>query len=243
MTSTNHQETNHRFIILDTETTGLNAYEGDRIVEIGALEMINRKLTGNKFHCYLNPDKEMSEETIRIHGITNESLVDKPRFADISDEFFDFIKNTTLIIHNASFDLKFLKAEFEQTDKPERVNIEEYCQIIDTLSIARQLHPRQRNSLDALCKRYEIDNSKRTFHGALLDSELLYEVYLRLTGGQHSLNISNDNIQPNINPLANDEKLITRSDNQHQVKVIYANEEEIKNHQDFLNHMHQKQNS
>lgn len=175
-----------RQIILDTETTGLEPAEGHRIIEIGCVELVNRRLTGSHFHQYLQPDREIDESAVEVHGITSEFLADKPRFADVAHEFLEFIRGAELIIHNAPFDVGFLNHEFVRLGK-EWGQIQEHCQILDTLTLARQMHPGQRNSLDALCKRYSIDNSGRTLHGALLDSEILADVYLAMTGGQTAL--------------------------------------------------------
>ncbi len=174
-----------RQIVLDTETTGLEPSEGHRIIEIGCLEMVERRITNRNFHIYLNPDCEVEEGAIQVHGITNEFLADKPRFADVAADFIDFIRDSELVIHNASFDVGFLDAELARLESPTRV--EEHATVLDTLYLARELHPGQRVSLDALCKRYEVDNSGRELHGALLDAELLAEVYLAMTGGQVDL--------------------------------------------------------
>jgi DNA polymerase III subunit epsilon len=174
-----------RQIVLDTETTGLEPSEGHRIIEIGCLEMVERRVTNRTFHVYLNPDFEVERGAIEVHGITNEFLADKPRFADVAEDFIEFIRDAELVIHNASFDVGFLDAELARLDQPTRV--EEHATVLDTLHLARELHPGQRVSLDALCKRYEVDNSGRDLHGALLDAELLAEVYLAMTGGQVDL--------------------------------------------------------
>lgn len=174
-----------RQIVLDTETTGLEPEEGHRIIEIGCLEMIERRQTGRNFHVYINPDREVEGGAMAVHGITDEFLADKPRFADLAGEFLDFIRDAELVIHNAAFDVGFLNAELARLDEPTRV--EDHATVLDTLMLARELHPGQRVSLDALCKRYEVDNSGRDLHGALLDAELLAEVYLAMTGGQVDL--------------------------------------------------------
>jgi len=174
-----------RQIFLDTETTGLVHQQGHRIIEIAAVEAINRRLTKNHFHVYLNPEREIDQGAQEIHGITTEFLQDKPRFVDIVDDFLQFIAGADLIIHNARFDVEFLNAELGRIDKPE---IEKVCNsIIDTLQMAKDSRPGQRNSLDALCRHYGIDNSNRVLHGALLDAELLAEVYMAMTRGQESL--------------------------------------------------------
>lgn len=176
-----------RQIFLDTETTGLYPSQGHRIIEIAGVEVINRQLTRNHFHVYLNPDREIDPAAQEVHGITLEFLHDKPRFSDIADEFLDFVKGAELIIHNAPFDLGFLNAELGRID---RAKIEEVSAgIIDTLRLAKDMRPGQRNSLDALCRHFGVDNSKRTLHGALLDAELLADVYLAMTRGQESLMI------------------------------------------------------
>ncbi|MDZ7789455.1 MAG: DNA polymerase III subunit epsilon [Xanthomonadales bacterium] len=182
-----------RQVVLDTETTGLEPAEGHRIIEIGALEMIERRQTGRSFHVYINPDRDVEDGAMAVHGITNEFLSDKPRFSDLADDFIEFIRDAELIIHNAPFDVGFLNAELARLSSPTRV--EEHAIILDTLPLARELHPGQRVSLDALCKRYDVDNSGRDLHGALLDSELLAEVYLAMTGGQVdlALDLSGDN--------------------------------------------------
>ncbi|MDX2423586.1 MAG: DNA polymerase III subunit epsilon [Amphritea sp.] len=174
-----------RQIILDTETTGIDPKEGHRIIEIGCVEMMNRRLTGRTYHRYLNPDRLIEEEAMQVHGITNEFLLDKPRFPDIQDEFLHFIRGADLVIHNAPFDVGFMDNELRLNNHAER--IKDFCQVTDTLALARKKHPGQKNNLDALCRRYGIDNSHRELHGALLDSEILADVYLMLTGGQKNL--------------------------------------------------------
>jgi DNA polymerase III subunit epsilon len=174
-----------RQVVLDTETTGLEHREGHRIIEIGCLEMIERRLTNRNFHVYINPEREVEGGALVVHGITDEFLADKPKFADIAEDFIDFIRGAELVIHNASFDVGFLNAELKRLDPV--VQIEDVATVLDTLALARELHPGQRAGLDSLCKRYEVDNSNRELHGALLDSELLAEVYLAMTGGQVDL--------------------------------------------------------
>ncbi|MBF0218593.1 MAG: DNA polymerase III subunit epsilon [Gammaproteobacteria bacterium] len=177
-----------RQIVLDTETTGLEPKEGHRLIEIGCVELIDRKLTGNNFHQYLQPDREVPLGAINVHGITNEFLVDKPRFSDVVADFIDYVRGAELIIHNAPFDKGFINHELRLHDK-EAPLLESFTQITDSLAEARQRHPGQRNTLDALCKRYKIDSSERQLHGALLDAELLADVYLAMTGGQIALNL------------------------------------------------------
>ncbi len=175
-----------RQIILDTETTGLDPAQGNRIIEIGCIELINRRLTNNHYHQYINPERESEAGALAVHGITQEFLSDKPLFSAIIDSFLEFIKDAQLIIHNAPFDVAFLDHELKKADK-KYGRIADYCTVFDTLPLAKQMHPGQRNSLDVLCKRYSIDNSKRDLHGALLDAELLAKVYLAMTGGQTNL--------------------------------------------------------
>jgi len=177
-----------RQVVLDTETTGLEVADGHRIWEIGAVELMDRQRTGRVFHHYLNPQRKMDEEAKAITGMSDEFLIDKPLFGEIAIELIDFIKNSELVIHNAEFDVGFLNRELRLLD--ERLGkVTDFAQILDSLSLARQLHPGMRNSLDALCKRYEVDNSRRTVHGALLDAELLTDVYLYMTGGQTALSL------------------------------------------------------
>ena len=178
-----------RQIVLDTETTGLVPSQGHRIIEIGCVELVNRRLTGNHYHQYLQPDREIDEGAIEVHGISNEFLVDKPRFADVADDFMDFVRGAELVIHNAPFDMGFLNHELSLlagADGP----LETHCTVLDTLALARKMHPGQKNSLDALCKRYEVNNAHRELHGALLDAEILADVYLLMTGGQTDLLLS-----------------------------------------------------
>jgi DNA polymerase-3 subunit epsilon len=174
-----------RQIILDTETTGLNAKLGDRVIEIGCLELLNRRPTDNHFHHYLNPERASDEGAVRVHGISDEFLLDKPRFREIASEFIEYIRGAELIIHNAPFDVEFLEQELALAKLPP---LSQHCTgIKDTLKLAKELHPGKKNSLDALCERYGVDNAHRTLHGALLDAELLAEVYLAMTRGQESL--------------------------------------------------------
>ncbi len=179
-----------RQIVLDTETTGLDPRSGHRIIEVACIELVNRRLTGHHLHKYINPEREIDEGAQAVHGITLEFLADKPKFADVVDEFLEFINGAELIIHNAPFDIGFLNAELRRLD---RVPVETICNgVVDTLRMAKDLHPGKRNSLDALCERYEIDNSSRTLHGALLDTELLADVFLAMTRGQNTLMIEPD---------------------------------------------------
>lgn len=175
-----------RQIVLDTETTGLEPSQGHRIIEIGCVELVNRRLTGNHYHQYIQPDREIDEGAIEVHGISNEFLMDKPLFADVVEDFMDFVRGAELVIHNAPFDVGFLNHELKLL-KGTHGKLETNCTVLDTLALARKMHPGQKNSLDALCKRYEVNNSHRELHGALLDAEILADVYLLMTGGQTSL--------------------------------------------------------
>jgi DNA polymerase-3 subunit epsilon len=176
-----------RQIVLDTETTGLNPRSGDRIIEIGCVELVNRRLTGNNFHRYINPERDSEEGALAVHGLTTEFLSDKPKFAEIADELRDYVRDAEIIIHNAPFDIGFLDAEFGRLDLPSFMD--HVAKVTDTLVQAKEMHPGKRNSLDALCDRYGVSNAHRALHGALLDAELLAEVYLAMTRGQNSLTI------------------------------------------------------
>lgn len=177
-----------RQIVLDTETTGLEPSEGHRIIEIGCVEIVNRRTTDNRFHQYVNPEREIDAGAMEVHGITNEMVRNKPRFADVVADFLEFVKGAELIIHNAPFDTGFLNHELALIHgKGKSPRIEQWCTITDTLAMARKQHPGQKNDLDSLCRRYSVDNSSRTLHGALLDAEILADVYLAMTGGQTGL--------------------------------------------------------
>ncbi|WP_148253941.1 DNA polymerase III subunit epsilon [Aidingimonas lacisalsi] len=182
-----------RQVILDTETTGIDPRDGHRLIEVGAVEMVNRRFTGNTYHQFINPERDIEAEAVGIHGITNERVADEPVFADIADEFWHFIKGAELVIHNAPFDVGFIDHEFERLNamrgEPLLGPVAKHCGVLDTLTMAREKHPGQRNSLDALCKRYDIDNGHRVLHGALLDAEILADVYLAMTGGQTALSL------------------------------------------------------
>ena len=219
-----------RQIVLDTETTGLNPHTGDRILEIGCVEIINRRLTGNDRHYYINPQRESHEDALRVHGITSEFLKDKPLFKDIIDELLEYITGSELIIHNAPFDIAFLNKEFEMLGRPpiEQMDIK----VTDSLLLAREIFPGKRNSLDALCERLEVDNSNRVLHGALLDAQLLADVYINLTRGQHAL-VIDDNAGENT--TANNSKLPTHLDlSAMTLPVITATDEEQQAHERIL---------
>lgn len=218
-----------RQIILDTETTGLEPAQGHRIIEIGCVELSNRRRTAKQFHQYLQPDRAIDAGAMEVHGITNEFLVDKPRFADVAAEFIEFVKGAELVIHNAAFDVGFINHELALLGSRWGV-LADYCTVLDTLALARQLHPGQRNSLDALCKRYSIDNSQRQWHGALLDAEILTDVYLSMTGGQVTLDLLNE---PSVAVAANPLRVVSTAVTS-VTKVICANEVELTAHQQRL---------
>jgi DNA polymerase-3 subunit epsilon len=225
-----------RQIVLDTETTGLEPSQGHRIIEIGAVEMVNRRLTGNRFHQYLNPEREIDAGAIEVHGITNEMLADKPRFADIAEDFLAFVKGAELVIHNAPFDTGFLNHELGLLAAPPATSIEALCGVLDTLRLARKMRPGQKNDLDSLCRHYSIDNSQRTLHGALLDAEILADVYLAMTGGQTALFQ-----EPGESPgTAAQQQAVARSDirrlaaDRPPLAVIRANDEEAAAHAQML---------
>ena len=216
-----------RQIVLDTETTGIDPNEGHRIIEIGCVEVVERELTGRNYHVYINPEREVEAEAITVHGITNEFLTDKPKFAEIADEFFEFIKGAELVIHNAAFDVGFMDSEFARL-KPVRKTAD-HCGIVDTLAIARAKHPGQKNNLDALCKRYGVDNSNRDLHGALLDAEILADVYLLMTGGQTALSLDSgtgdDGSAGGLRRISSERQPLA---------VVRASDEEAEAHEAFM---------
>ncbi|MGS4880361.1 DNA polymerase III subunit epsilon [Photobacterium damselae] len=231
--------TNERIIVFDTETTGMNMsgphYEGHRIIEIGAVEIINRKLTGNTFHVYIKPDRAIDPEAIEVHGITDEFLVGKPTYAEIHQEFMDFIQGAELVAHNAPFDIGFMDYEFRKLGLKD-LKTDEMCKVTDTLDMAKRLFPGKRNNLDILCSRYGIDNSHRTLHGALLDAEILADVYLMMTGGQTSLQLSSGE-----SSAAGAENEIRRlTSGRKALKVIRASADEIAAHEDRLDFIGKK---
>ncbi len=186
-----------RQVVLDTETTGLETSQDHRIIEIGCVELIDRRITDHYWHHYINPDRDIDAGAFEVHGISNESLQDKPRFHEIAEDFIDYISGAELVIHNAPFDVGFLDYELSKLDK-ESETINKYCRVLDTLVMAREKHPGQKNNLDALCRRYDIDNSQRSLHGALLDARILADVYLIMTGGQTALSL--DELDNNADP-------------------------------------------
>jgi DNA polymerase-3 subunit epsilon len=215
-----------RQVVLDTETTGLDFRLGDRIVEIGCVELIDRKLTGQRFHRYINPEREVEAGAAAVHGLSNEFLLDKPRFGEIVADFLDFVRDAELVIHNAAFDIGFINNELALLAQPP---IEQICLgVVDTLKLARELHPGRKNTLDALCERYAINNSGRTLHGALLDAELLAEVYLAMTRGQ-------ENLMMEIDPVMTPGLLPTLSPAERpRLRVLRAKPDEIAAHQRVL---------
>ena len=218
-----------RQIVLDTETTGLEPELGHRIIEIGCVELVNRRPTGRTFHHYLNPEREIDEGALAVHGITRAELEGKPRFADICDELLAFLSGAELVIHNAAFDIAFLDHELKRLgDKPP---ISSICRILDTLALAREMHPGQRNSLDALCKRYEVDNSRREFHGALLDAQILADVYLAMTGGQVGLALGEAGVGVRTSEASPVRALVRPSV---PLRVLQATAEELQAHEAML---------
>jgi DNA polymerase-3 subunit epsilon len=227
-----------RQIVLDTETTGIDPSQGHRIIEIGCVELVDRKLTGRHYHQYINPEREVEAGAIEVHGITNDMLKDKPVFAQIADDFLDFVRGAELVIHNAPFDIGFLDAEFKYLARndPEMSSI---CGVVDTLVMARQKHPGQRNSLDALCSRYYVDNSQRDLHGALLDAEILADVYLLMTGGQTALSLAGDDgSQQSEGGLAGEHRRISRVSRR--LRVLMATNDELELHQKQLDELNKK---
>ncbi len=226
----------NRQIVLDTETTGLSPEQGHRIIEIGCVEMVNRRLTGNNYHQYLQPDREIDEEAQAVHGISSEFLADKPRFADIVTDLLDYLKGAELIIHNAPFDVGFIDHELKLAGK-EYGALGDYCTITDTLVMARKMRPGKKNNLDVLCKEYEVNNSQRDLHGALLDSELLAEVFLRMTGGQSALFAENDDAVTTSVTAAQPQTLRRRAGTP--LTVLRAGEDELAAHQAYLQRLGQ----
>ena len=219
-----------RQVVLDTETTGLSTADGHRIIEIGCVELINRRLTRHRYHQYIRPDREVDSGAVEVHGITNEFLADKPLFAEIAGDFLAFIDQSELIIHNAPFDVGFIDYELSLLESP-LPPVAERCSVLDTLQLARYHHPGQRNTLDALCRRYEIDNSQRDLHGALLDAELLADVYLAMTGGQASLLL--DEQERTVNNRQNQSPVLIGSDRE-ALAVVRASDDERAAHDAFL---------
>ena len=221
-----------RQIVMDTETTGLETRDAHRVIEIGCVEIIDRKMTGHNYHQYLQPDRESDEAALAVHGITSEFLADKPRFNDVAATFLEYIKGAELIIHNAPFDIGFLNYELSRLDG-NWGDIDSICTITDSLTMAREMHPGQRNSLDALCKRYDINNAHRELHGALLDSEILGDVYLAMTGGQVMMSLETS--RADTDDSASEEftagKIVLP---QNSLRVIRADAAELSAHQERM---------
>lgn len=218
-----------RQIVLDTETTGLSPQDGHRVIELGCVELINRRFTGNNFHFYINPEREIEAGALRVHGITQEFLQDKPKFKELVEQFVDYIRGAELIIHNAPFDVGFLNHEFNLSGSNNHT-IEKHCSVFDTLPHARRLHPGQKNSLDALCKRYNVNNLNRQLHGALLDAELLAQVYLAMTGGQVTMfGELAETVQQQVETVT-----LNAASRQTSLPVIAATAEELEAHEAFL---------
>jgi len=215
-----------RQIFLDTETTGLSAEGGDRVIEIGCVELFNRKLTGNNLHFYLNPERDSHEDALKVHGISNEFLRDKPKFAHVAQEVLDYLRGAEIIIHNAAFDIGFLNKELERVG--EAPFTKHVSSVIDTLVMAKQMFPGKRNSLDALCDRLGVDNSGRTLHGALLDAELLADVYINLTRGQEALLMDVGDLQPQHHTD------VAVDLSSYKLTVLLANDHELLAHEDLL---------
>ena len=222
-----------RQVVLDTETTGLEVEEDHRVIEIGCVEIVDRRLTGRHYHQYINPERDIDDGALQVHGITREFLLDKPKFAEIWQGFLEFVEGAELVIHNADFDIAFLDQELKLIEVSAG-SLTDYCSVIDSLDIARRKHPGQKNNLDALCKRYDVDNSQRNLHGALLDAEILADVYLLMTGGQVNLGLGDGyetlGIVAASGRLANDRP---------RLKVIKANTSEIRAHEVKLDELDQ----
>jgi DNA polymerase-3 subunit epsilon len=225
-----------RYLVLDTETTGLEPRQGHKIIEIGCVELIERRMTGNNYQQFLNPEREIDEAALEVHGIELADLEDKPTFAQIADDFLAYVEGATLVIHNAAFDVGFLNHELGLLER-NIGRITDYCEVVDTLLMAREMHPGQRNSLDALCQRYFISNEQRTLHGALLDSEILAEVYLRMTGGQLNLLGEADLTKNSGKEIAETRVL---DPDRSPTKIIPASDKEIAEHEKWMKLLSEK---
>jgi DNA polymerase-3 subunit epsilon len=219
-----------RQIVLDTETTGLSTAQGHRIIEVGCIELDNRRFTGREYHRFVNPERDIDEGAQRVHGISRADLEGQPIFADIAEELLDFLAGAELVIHNADFDVGFIEHELKLMKHP-KLKISDHATVLDTLGLARELHPGQRNSLDALCKRYEVDSSKRDVHGALIDAELLAKVYLTMTGGQTALSLDED--ESSAAPAVGEVKTVERRADLNLV-ITKASEDELSAHEKLL---------
>lgn len=227
-----------RLISLDTETTGLYTKDGHRVIEIGCVEIINRRLTGNNFHRYLNPGRDSDPDALRVHGITTEFLADKPRFDQVADEFIQYIKGAELVIHNAPFDVGFLNYEFSLMSG-RKFTVSELAEVTDSLTLARHMHPGQKVSLDALCRRYEVSNTHRVLHGALLDAEILADVFLAMTGGQVKLSLDADSDSGDTNEPGKAKHHMISVD-QSGLVITAANADELEAHDKYLELLRKK---
>ena len=223
-----------RQIVLDTETTGLSTAQGHRVIEIGCVELVNRRLTGREYHRFLNPDRDIDEGAERVHGISRADLEGEPRFPEIVEELLEFLKGSELVIHNAEFDVGFLEHELQLMQHPQPA-LADHAMVLDTLSLAREMHPGQRNSLDALCKRYQVDASKRDVHGALIDADLLARVYLAMTGGQAALLLDDDE---GIDVGVGEEVMVRPRRKDLKLVIVKATDAEAAAHEALLDRMH-----
>lgn len=226
-----------RQVVLDTETTGLEVEEGHRIIEIGCVEIVGRKLTRRHFHQYINPERDIDDGALEVHGITRQFLNDKPLFEEVWESFLEFVKGSELIIHNAAFDIAFLNHEMKLVS-PTLGVMTDYCSVVDSLALARNKHPGQKNNLDALCKRYNVDNSQRDLHGALLDAEILADVYLLLTGGQVTLGLGDESDSKRFSPAS-----VKLDPDRPRIRVVTADENELQAHEKKLDQLDQKSDS
>ncbi len=227
-----------KYIILDTETTGLEVEQGHRVIEIGAVLLNDRKKSEEHFHSYLNPERLIDEEATKVHGISNQDLEDKPLFQEIAEEFLEFIQGSTLVIHNANFDVGFLNNELNLVSS-KYPKLEEICEVIDSLSLAREKFPGQRNSLDALANRFDVTGYDRTYHGALLDANILADVYMLLTGGQSNFEFSNGNSTPSLEQKKSNKEFLT---NGFKIKKIESSKDDIKEHNKRLDDITSRNN-
>lgn len=225
-----------RQIVLDTETTGLEPEQGHRVIEIGAVEVIGRRLTGRHFHCYVDPERAIDDAAMEVHGLTVEFLAGKPKFRDVATQFLEFVRGTELVIHNAPFDVSFLNYELSLLDQP-HTRVERICAITDSLALARDKHPGQKNSLDALCRRYGVDNSERDLHGALLDAEILADVYLAMTGGQ-TLLFSTE--QADVAQSGSQSEVYRLPVDRPAIRIVFARVDELEAHRNELDLLDQQ---
>ena len=222
-----------RQVVLDTETTGLEIEEGHRIIEIGCVEIVGRKVTRRHYHQYINPERDIDDGALEVHGITRQFLMDKPRFAEVWESFLEFVDGSELVIHNAAFDIAFVNHEMKLIESSLGL-LTDYCSVVDSLELARHKHPGQKNNLDALCKRYNVDNSQRELHGALLDAEILADIYLLMTGGQVTLGLGEESESVSLRSTA-----MQLNDDRSRLKVIEADESEVRAHEAKLDELDQ----